>query len=549
MPVEEIEELRRDVKSKASIRGMVHRRVAGVTRFLYAAALALVGGAATADPPPEFFSRIQQLIVAGDLKAARQYLARAASEFPASASVFNVLGIAQAQSGDYRAAEASFQKSIRLAPRAPGAYENLGQLYQRNAAGDAGAVVKAIGVYEQLLGFEPANVEARYQAAVLHQLRGAYALSLKHLSALPDQAQGRAAALAIRCADLAGLGRLEEAKSTAMRLLDTADLAEADVAGILPALYQHGAEELATRLLNGIANRGLAGAGSLRQLSAEYQKQEKLPLARSTLEHAAQLEPKSVPILMDLARIAYRQQDREGALGYLARARDLEPRNAAVHFTFGVITLELELPVEARKSLLEAVRLDPSNPDYRYALAAMMLLRGRDPSLAIPHLQAYRTARPDEPRGRFALGIAYFLSGQADEAEREFKAVLDAPETRSGAHFFLGRLDMRGGDDRLDQAIAHFEQSVRFNPGYSDAYAELGLAQMRQNQFERAEMNLQRARELDPEGFLPNLNLLKLYQRTRDKRADAQAQFFEELKKKRGEHEALLYRTLEVRPY
>ena len=46
-----------------------------------------------------------------------------------------------------------------------------------------------------------------------------------------------------------------------------------------------------------------------------------------------------------------------------------------------MICIELNLPLDARKSLDEAVRLDPENAYYNYALGSVALY-GRDPDRA-----------------------------------------------------------------------------------------------------------------------------------------------------------------------
>ena len=81
------------------------------------------------------------------------------------------------------------------------------------------------------------------------------------------------------------------------------------------------------------------------------------------------------------------------------------------------------------------------------------------------------------------------------------------------------------------------------------AWAELGLVYLRQRDYEEARRALDRALALDPDGYLPNLNVLILYQRTKDPRADAQSQRFEKIKTQRSENEKLLMRMIEVRPY
>src|SRR2546430_17736223 len=103
----------------------------------------------------------------------------------------------------------------------------LGRLYQENAAKDSRALEKGLEVYRRLLDFEPGNVEARYQSAVLLGRLGSFQASLDHLSRLPAEDQQRAQALSVRCADYAGLGETARAEDAAARLLAREDLAEA----------------------------------------------------------------------------------------------------------------------------------------------------------------------------------------------------------------------------------------------------------------------------------------------------------------------------------
>ena len=96
----------------------------------------------------------------------------------------------------------------------------------------------------------------------------------------------------------------------------------------------------------------------------------------------------TVPVLLDLARAAGQAGDHKGALGYLAHARSLEPENAAVHFLFGVVCIQLELGAEAYESLKKAVSLDPASPPANYMMGAVSLHR-HDPSEAVPYFERY----------------------------------------------------------------------------------------------------------------------------------------------------------------
>jgi tetratricopeptide (TPR) repeat protein len=119
-------------------------------------------------------------------------------------------------------------------------------------------------------------------------------------------------------------------------------------------------------------------------------------------------------------------------------------------------------------------------------------------------------------------------------------------ETVVGAHYLLGRMDNQQG--KFADALRHLEEALKANPDYASAYAELGLLHLKQREFELAEKALQRALELDRDNYSANFNLMVLYQRTKDERAKAQSERFEEVKKRRDERELELLRTIEVQP-
>ena len=511
--------------------------------------LLLAPGALTAPPDAsaeeERLVRVQQAIQSGDLRGARSELGELLANFPGDARIYNLLGVIDAQENSFSAAEMNFRRAIQLAPRFTGAYLNLGRLYQEHA-GQKGEVEKALQVYQKLLEFEPDHVEANYQAAWLHNRRGEFGASLARMARLPADAQQRAAALALRCANNAALGKRDQAEAAGKQLSKAEDLTEADVLPILPVLQDHHAGDLSIRLLEALAHRGLASKVGLQTLAGLEEKQGRFKEARDALEKDLQLEPASAAVLIQLAKLAYQAADLEGALGYLAHARDLEPGNAAIHFFFGMVCIELKLPPEAKQSLNEAVRLAPDNPYYHYALGAV-LLQGKNSDEAIPQFKKYREARPDDPRGNFALGVAYFDADQLDAARKELEPVATRSETRVGANLYLGRLAIR--EDNLAEAADRLRKAVASDPSSPEPYAELALVYIRRKEFSLAETNLTRALKIAPDHFRTNLNLLMLYQKTKDPRAEQQARRVEELQKAGEERDRLLLRSLEIRPY
>ena len=501
----------------------------------------------SAAPPSlaESLARAQNLLEQGDRATARTELMQALQAHPANPAIENFLGVVEAQEGHYQAAEARFREAIRGAPGLSDAYLNLGRLYQENAATDAGALGKALATYDALLRYEPAHPEALYQSALLLQVRGEFAPSLERLSRLPDARQQRAQVLAVRCADEAGLGHRAEADRAADALLARPELAETDVLSILPVLSGHQRDDLAVRLLEGLRSRGLASAEGFQRLGIGYEAAGRLDAAREALEASAASRPAAVPILMDLARVAWKAGDRRGALGYLAHARALDPKDARIHFLFGMICVELELGVEAYNSLKQAVALEPESASYNYGMGAVSLHR-RDPSEAAPYFRKYASLKPDDPRGPLAVGVAGFMARDFASARPELERAARSPSTAAAANYFLARIARE--ENEVDRALALVDKALQAEPGYADAWAERGLLHLRKRELDVAEKDLRRCLELEPANHLGNLHLLALYQRSRDPRQEEQARRVEELGAKREQQAEEFRRIIEVRP-
>ncbi|HEV2501194.1 MAG TPA: tetratricopeptide repeat protein [Terriglobia bacterium] len=487
--------------------------------------------------------RAQQLIGQGNLEGARAELVQGLKSFPHEAAIYNFLGVVDAQENNLQVAEEHFRQAIALDPRYAGACLNLGHLYQSEIPKVPDAASLALATYLKLLRYDPANAEANYQAAVLEMRKGDYQGSLGHLRKLSAADQQKPQALAVLCADLAGAGHLSEASSAASRLAASAELKEDDVISILPYLKSH--NPLALQLLATVVRRNLASESTLYKLAQLQEQAGQLKQARQTFESVAEKEPNQAVPLIDLARIANVQHDYRGALGYLAHARDLEPENAAVHFFFGIVCIEMDLHQEAYVSLKKAVNLDPDNAYYNYAFGAVASQRD-DPREAIPYFKKYCALRPSDPRGPLSLGAAYYYSHDLEVSRNELLKVARVKATAAGANYFLGRIAY--DDDNLPDAAQYLTTATRDDPEYADAYAALGGVYLNQKKYGHAEESLLRALKIDPTNYLANLNLTVLYQRTKDKRAAEQAKRFAALRTQREQRAKLFLRTIRVVP-
>ena len=457
-------------------------------------------------------SAILEMIQSGRPGEARSELLETLKTRPRDAELWNLLGVVNAQENRIAEAEQAFRKAIAIAPNLKPVWLNLGRLYQ--AGGDT---AKGVAAYEIVLRLDSANAEAHHQLALLLQSTGDFRGSLAHLNRLPTADNERKEALALRCAAEAALGNSGAALAAADKLLKNPQFEEEDALAILPVIEARN-NKVALRILEGLDERGIARQ-ALPQLAAAYEEKGDLKRARETYERIAQASGPSVSALMNLARVAWKQKEYENTLGYLAHARDLEPNNAGIHFFFGVTCNEMNLPVEAKKSLEKALELAPDNPYYNYAMGAVQL-QWADKSLAIPYLKKFIQLQPEDVRGRLALATAYFETYQQDEAKAELAVPLKDPKTRAGAEYLLGQILIQ--QDDLPGAVAAFRRLTVLQPELPEGHAELASVLFDKQDVDAARREVGAALKLDRDNFIANRTLLKLYQLDGDRRVKDQ---------------------------
>ena len=509
------------------------------------AAQAMTQEAATDAQIGGILQKAKGLIEKRDLTGAKAILTGALKSFPRDSGLRNFLGVVEAQQRNFLAAEASFEAAIEENPGYAGAYLNLGHLYQDYARRRPALRRKALETYSRLLHLDPQNAEANYQSAVLLMEEREFQRSLRSLARLPAAARPRPMVLALLFADDAGLGKIALARIDLQKLLVSPELKAADALPVLESLEKDKQPALAIELLEGIEKRDLASPATLNQLALLQEKAGHLDQARQALEKEATEEPNSAAPLVELARVANQQQDDRGALGYLAHARALQPNNAAIHFFFGMVCVEMDLHQEAYESLKKAVLLVPNNPYYNYALGAVCTQRENSRE-AIPYFEKYCEIKPEDPRGRLALGAAYYYSHDLKSARDELQKVTDNKITAAGADYYLGRI--ANDDGKWSDAMQYLGLAIRHSPGYADAYAGLGSVYLNLKNYGEAEKALLHALRIESHNYLANLNLMVLYQRTKDPRAAAQARRFAEVKNGREQRAKLFLRTIRVVP-
>ena len=488
---------------------------------------------------------IQQQIEAGNLDEARSMIAAASRTYPHDGGLENLLGVVDVQQNHTAEAGKDFSAAILHNPRLGSAYLNLSRLRMQTAAKDPAARAEALRLSLKVLALDPASDEAHYQVATIYAWNKDNRQSLEQMKKLSTQASGQIGVQALLCADQAALGPRDSTNAAAAALTANPDLTEEDAGTCLPALRAARRADLIEPLFAAVATHQPLSAAGLRILGLAQEAEGKLQPARTTLESAFALDSKSVVVLEDLTRVAKAANDNEGALGYLAHARDLDPGNAALPYEFGFICVRMGLLAEARKAIAEALRLAPDEPAYNLAMGQVVSF-SEDPSQALPYLQRFHDLRPRDAEGQLALGEANFRAKDFDTALAWLKQAVTSPDTAPEAHLYLGRIAREQG--RMDEATAQLKQLLALHPNQPQALAELGQISLQARDYPQAESDFNAALRVDADNYIANFGLLQLFARIGDPRRDQQSQRFDQIKNKKDERDLQMMRAIELRP-
>ena len=118
-------------------------------------------------------------------------------------------------------------------------------------------------------------------------------------------------------------------------------------------------------------------------------------------------------------------------------------------------------------------------------------------------------AEPNDYRLHDALGQAYWIRGEAEGAEREWRETLRLEPDSVQTLDSLGALYAQ--EQHFDQALPPLEKALRLNPQDADAHLSLGAAYAETGKLDRAEGQLRAAVLLSPMNFNAHNLLGKLY--------------------------------------
>ncbi len=143
-----------------------------------------------------------------------------------------------------------------------------------------------------------------------------------------------------------------------------------------------------------------------------------------------------------------------------------------LHFR-GIIACRSGDPRKGAKLIREAVAASPESAEYRVNLGNAYREMGRADD-AIKQYKAVLKINPDIPELRNGLGAMYKDRGDEEAAEEEFQQALKLRPDFAQAHYNLAALCLE--QERDGAAIKHYQEAIINDRGFTDAY--IALAQL-----------------------------------------------------------------------
>lgn len=170
----------------------------------------------------------------------------------------------------------------------------------------------------------------------------------------------------------------------------------------------------------------------------------------------------------------YMEKDYKGAVLEFKRALGLSPYSGyAVDATkyLAQSYLRLDQTDKAIDAYKQSLKLLPQRDDLHIALGNLYIAEGRTGEAITSYEAAVRIY--DDAVNRFSLGQAYLRAGRLDDAESQFRKVIQKEPKSTSGYFGLGQVF--GARKKYTEAIEQFERALQQDATFHDAYAEMGF--------------------------------------------------------------------------
>jgi tetratricopeptide (TPR) repeat protein len=364
---------------------------------------------------------------------------------------YNLLGIIQSNQQDYPAAIDSFEHALRLNPRSTKTLNNIGNSYAAQKQWDL-----AENEFRAILRIDPVNADANYNLGVLFIMKGAAAEAIPHFQ------------------------RVHSAQSQL---------------NLVRAYFQTHRTAEALRAADALAESNKSDVQVQFSLGVLLASEQQYKAAQRLLDRADALQPDNFEVLFNLGQVLVRTGEDARAELTLNRALKLQPDNSEALYLLAQSYSAQSRPLDALDVLVRAHKIAPGNADIVFLMARITMSQNYYED-AIPLLESGLEIAPRRPDLLAALGESYFMAGKTEKAIEKFNSLLEIDKS-ARSYAFLGLSYRNLG--RFDEAKSYFQQGLALDPRNTTCLFNLGFIAERQADAAAAEKYFQQTLQYNPD--------------------------------------------------
>jgi tetratricopeptide (TPR) repeat protein len=209
------------------------------------------------------------------------------------------------------------------------------------------------------------------------------------------------------------------------------------------------------------------------------------------------LDPSRTDVRDSLARLwteeastALNAQNPEKALAAMLQARKLNPSDPDVEYRLGMVELQLSLFADAMEAFRTVLASKPDDGAALYGLGRAQMGAAKYAD-AEESFARYVQLHPDDPTGHYALGLALQTLQENLAACEQFERSIALRPAQTESYFRLGLLDL--AENRLDSAENNFRTTLKRDDDHAGALTGMGQLAYQRKSYEQAAEFLRRA--------------------------------------------------------
>jgi len=276
---------------------------------------------------------------------------------------------------------------------------------------------------------------------------------------------------------------------------------------ILASAYQtYGEHEKAYEMIKSVEERQPDTANNLSSLGSVLLMLNRVAEAEESLNRALELEPRSGPARLGLARIAERRHDDEAALALLHEVIEIDPGSSgpAAYNAIGRMRLRKRELEAAREAFWAAIEIDRLNGPAYDGLASVLIEEDRSDE-AIPFLEVSLRFRPAQPQTLVTLAQVLRDRGELERAVEVCERALAMSPKLATAYNTLGRIYRQQGDD--ERAREMYRNAMEYAPHFDAPHVNLAQLLLRAGREDDAMEEFRAAVRLNPFNYIALANL------------------------------------------